>query len=324
MSDLKKKYRELSCKLLNPNEIQQLSKLRPKFVVFDTLKSWILILICFLLSIRNTNIFFNLIALIVITTQIYSLLIIAHDGFHRRLFHNKNINDLWNDFFILGFMGAITRINNKNHLTHHLRLCEFDDPDRYKYQSKGRSSMMEFFFKISSIPLIFYSFKNIFIKPFLKNKKFNNKNKKYLTIPSYSIRDILIIFSCQTLIFYFFLNYLSFLKLIYLWFIPMALAQSIDIFRVFSEHSRPMIDEISDKSLRLSNFKINCLERLFFSPHNMNFHATHHLWTSIPYYNLRKATILVEQNAIKRREIILTYKSYFEPINNFYQYVRSI
>ncbi len=324
MSGLKKKFKELSYNLLNPNEIQKLSKIRPLVVIFDTFKSWILMLICFFLSIKFNNIFLNLIALIVITTQLYSLLIIAHDGMHRRLFHNKNINDLWNDFFILGFMGAITRINNKNHLNHHLRLCEFDDPDRYKYQSKGRSSIKKFFFKISSFPLIFYSFKNIFITPFFINKKFNNKNKKYLNIPSYSLRDLLIIFSCQTLIFYFFLNYLSFLKLIYLWFIPIALAQSIDILRVFSEHSRPMIDEISDQSLRLANFKVNFMERLFFSPHNMNFHATHHLWTSIPYYNLRKATTLVEQNALKRREIIMTYKSYFEPISNFYQYVKSI
>ena len=27
-------------------------------------------------------------------------------------------------------------------------------------------------------------------------------------------------------------------------------------------------------------------ELLFFAPMNMNYHAAHHLWVSIPYYNL--------------------------------------
>ncbi len=30
----------------------------------------------------------------------------------------------------------------------------------------------------------------------------------------------------------------------------------------------------------------NPIERMFVAPMNMNYHAAHHLWPSIPYYNL--------------------------------------
>ena len=58
--------------------------------------------------------------------------------------------------------------------------------------------------------------------------------------------------------------------------------------RTFLEHSHPEADEKADLH-RLITYTSNPLERLFFAPMNMNYHAAHHLWTSIPYYRLRRA-----------------------------------
>jgi fatty acid desaturase len=37
---------------------------------------------------------------------------------------------------------------------------------------------------------------------------------------------------------------------------------------------------------------------MFFAPMNMNFHAAHHLWVSIPYYNLPKADALMRAHPL--------------------------
>jgi fatty acid desaturase len=39
----------------------------------------------------------------------------------------------------------------------------------------------------------------------------------------------------------------------------------------------------------LITFLSNPVERVFLAPLNMNYHAAHHLWPSIPYYNLARA-----------------------------------
>jgi fatty acid desaturase len=40
---------------------------------------------------------------------------------------------------------------------------------------------------------------------------------------------------------------------------------------------------------------------MIFAPHNMNYHMAHHLWPSIPYYNLPAADALVRESEIVKR-----------------------
>jgi fatty acid desaturase len=66
------------------------------------------------------------------------------------------------------------------------------------------------------------------------------------------------------------------------------LAFVFDNFRAFAEHSQPEPDHLADKH-RLVTYLSNPIERFFIAPLNMNYHAVHHLWPSIPYYQLPKA-----------------------------------
>ena len=100
------------------------------------------------------------------------------------------------------------------------------------------------------------------------------------------------------------------------------LASACDLTRVFCEHSRTLNDEEADKSLRLSSISPNLLEKLFLAPHNMNLHAAHHLWPSIPYYNLVKADKLLRSRLHGRYNKIIWYKSYLEIISRFLQYAK--
>jgi len=58
-----------------------------------------------------------------------------------------------------------------------------------------------------------------------------------------------------------------------------------DEVRAFCEHSQPVIPDSMADPFRLITYVPNPIERMLFSPMNMNFHAEHHLWSYIPYYN---------------------------------------
>jgi fatty acid desaturase len=76
---------------------------------------------------------------------------------------------------------------------------------------------------------------------------------------------------------------------IVLWWLPVYVFTFLgDNCRSFAEHSQPRPDEEGDSD-RLITFVSNPLERLLLAPMKMNYHAAHHLWPSIPYYNLPQA-----------------------------------
>jgi len=69
-----------------------------------------------------------------------------------------------------------------------------------------------------------------------------------------------------------------------------------DNFRSFAEHSHPEEDQAADRH-RLITYASNPLERMLLAPMNMNYHTAHHLWPSIPYYNLPEADQEIRQGA---------------------------
>ena len=81
-----------------------------------------------------------------------------------------------------------------------------------------------------------------------------------------------------------------------LWLFPVFVFTYLgDNLRSFVEHSHPESDAKADEH-RLVTHTSNRLERLFVAPMNMNFHAAHHLWVGIPYYNLPHADRLMREH----------------------------
>ena len=89
-------------KIISKSELRNLQSLNPFILIKDTFLSWIVIILSICLSFSLKNIYIDFFLSIIIGTQFYSLLIIAHDGLHRNFFKSVWLNDLWNDFFILG------------------------------------------------------------------------------------------------------------------------------------------------------------------------------------------------------------------------------
>src|SRR5215203_3145274 len=122
-------YRKYRRSLLTPQRVRELSKLRPVLVVRDTLLCWLVIVACWVGVAAYPKWWTVALAVVIVGTRAYALMIIAHDGLHRRLCNGVRANDLFNDLFIVGSFGAVTRLNNRNHLSHHQHLGTDHDPD---------------------------------------------------------------------------------------------------------------------------------------------------------------------------------------------------
>jgi fatty acid desaturase len=111
---------------------------------------------------------------------------------------------------------------------------------------------------------------------------------------SYSLRDLFILIVWQAFLLGGLTLLIGWWAYFVLWLLPVyVFAVAADMVRVFAEHSTPADDKVGDETKRLISFTSNWLERQFFAPMGMNFHAVHHLWPAIPYCRLAEVDLLV-------------------------------
>ena len=274
--------------LLSWDDVRQLQQLRPSRVVRDTFFGWLGILCGFGLVWAIPEWYTVAIAIPLIGTRYYSLLIVAHDGLHRRLFNSPKTSNLWNDVFIIGAVGAITRLNRRNHMTHHGLLATPLDPDRYKYVGGNKTSRMRFLLVLTGLPYVLRAVGNVFLGSKTPNAKRKANDTRESGKPmGYTTRDIAILVGWQVALVGGLTWSIGWWAYPTLWLVPVyCFGYVADIVRVFCEHSVMGNDDDADRTIRLISFVSNPVERQFFAPHNMNCHIAHHLWPSIPYYNL--------------------------------------
>ncbi len=274
-------YRKL---LLPAGEVRELSNLRPGRVVLDTVLCWLVIIGAWVAVARWTEWWLVAAVVPVIGARYYALFIIGHDGMHRRLFADRAINDLWNDVFCLGPIGGVTRLNNRNHLRHHQFLASEHDPDRHKHACFNKVDHGELVGFLSGVAGLTRSARNVFSPNQTPARKASDE-----TDGTYSPRDVAILLAVQVTIAVGLTVGVGWWAYPVLWLAPVYGFMYLgDNFRSFAEHSHPENDAASDEH-RLITYLSNPVERFFVAPMNMNYHATHHLWPSIPYYNLPRA-----------------------------------
>jgi fatty acid desaturase len=268
--------------LLTPDRVRELSELRPARAVFDALWSWAWIIAAWAVAARWPVWWTALIAVGVVANRYYVLLIVGHDGIHRRSFRSVQWNDWFADLFVFGAVAAVTRIHNQNHLAHHHHLATADDPDLHQFTCTNKYHWRLLLGYLSGATSLWRSFKKVFIDRGASSSADKNASQHF------SVRDLLLIGIWQVGL----IGGLSWLVAWWaypvLWLAPLYLAFMADNFRAFAEHSQPRPEPWADEH-RLITYLSNPLERFFVAPCNMNYHAAHHLWPSIPYYNLPAA-----------------------------------
>jgi fatty acid desaturase len=284
-------YRAYRKSLLSPERVREFSRLRPGRAVWDALCCWLTIGAAWTLVALRPEWWTVLLAVPIVGTRYYALFIIGHDGLHRRLFPNARHNDLFNDLFILGPIGAVTRINNGNHLRHHHHLATDLDPDRHKHGCFNKTNLFELLGYLTGVLSVLRSVRNVFFAPRAAAKRERER---------YMLRDVIILASWQALLIGGLTWSIGWWSWPVLWLLPVfAFTFLGDNLRSFAEHSHPEPDREADAH-RLISFCSNPIERLFLAPMNMNYHAVHHLWPSIPYYHLPLADAAIRADAAAR------------------------
>jgi fatty acid desaturase len=277
-------YKDYRAQLLSPEEVKMLSRLSSPRVIVDTCLCWAVILAAWTWVALFPQWWVVLLTIPVIGARYYALFIIAHDGLHSRLFENKRINNWFNDTFIIGAIGAITRINNKNHLLHHLHLSNPEDPDRHKHACFNKAERPELLVYLAGLSSVLRSVKNVFLtNARRKQSEMASEPKPQI---SYTFGELAVLILWQAVLIGGLTYFIGWWAYPVLWLLPVyAFTFLADNLRSFAEHSQPESDQKADEH-RLITYLSNPVERFFLAPMNMNFHAAHHLWVSIPYYNL--------------------------------------
>jgi fatty acid desaturase len=276
--------------LLTPAQINKLSTLRPRRAMIAIAACWTCILAALTAVAIHPVWWVVLLAVPVIGNRYYALFIIGHDAMHRRLFPNVKRNDFWADLFIHASIGAITRLNNQNHLLHHRHLASLDDPDRRKHACFNKAEVLPLIGYLSGITSVLASAKAVF---FSRGGKQPSEKQTASSPDGYTLRDFALLSGWFLLLAGGLSWGVGWWAYPVLWLLPVYTFMFLgDNFRSFAEHSQPENDRIADEH-RLITFTSNRIERMFVSPMNMNYHAAHHLWPSIPYYNLPEADRLL-------------------------------
>ena len=279
--------------LLSAAQIKQLSTPKPWRAIVDAAICWAWILAAMGLVAYHTTWLTVLLAIPVIGNRYYALFIIGHDGLHRRLFPTIKRNDFWNDLLIMAPIGAITRLNNRNHLAHHHHFTTEKDPDRHKHACFNKADRPEFLEFLSGVA----SFWKSAIAVLLTWQGGKNRNALARSASdSHTLRDFVILASWFAILAGGLTWLIAWWAYPVLWLLPVYAFMVLgDNFRSFAEHSHPERDQAADRH-RLITYTSNPFERMLVAPMNMNFHTAHHLWPSIPYYNLPTADRLIRQH----------------------------
>lgn len=258
----------------------------------------------------------------------YSLYILGHDGLHRRLHRNVRINDLFNDLVCIGPIGAVTHRNRSNHMAHHRHFATVADPDTYKYVSRRALGGLQFLLSLTAVPFVWRAVSNVYRS---RSDAASRASSAAAQPARLDWRDLSIILGWQAALLVGLTLTFGWWGYVGMWLLPIyAFTFAADMLRVHCEHS--VKDERALATLpgdlqwtpRCVSFMTGVFERALFAPMNMNHHAAHHLWPSIPWHNLPKATKLLQERASRVAVKGLSHQSFHTIRTSYLGWLREL
>ncbi|EMI16533.1 fatty acid desaturase family protein [Rhodopirellula maiorica SM1] len=262
-------------------DLKALSKVDVTKGLYAVFADWAVISVAIYLAIWIPHPLVFLVAMIAIATRQHALLIIMHDASHFRLVSNKTINDIISNCMLSYPMLIRTDSYRRNHLAHHQHTNTDDDPDWFR-----KSGHAEWKFPKTRGELLALLTRDLLGGGFISSlravhslgtKKASKTGKRRGTIDLGMLAFWGIVAGVL-----FFTGTWTYALL--LWFIPAwTILPVILRIRSIAEH----FGLANQHELNASrNYHCNWIETAIFAPHNVSYHLDHHLFPSVPFYNL--------------------------------------
>jgi fatty acid desaturase len=288
-------------------KLRRLSVLRPAITVTHIALEWLFILGSIWLCTRFWNPLVYLLAVLWIGGRQHALGVLMHEGAHYRIFRNKRLNDWVSDIFLAWPILITTASYRANHWQHHRFTNTGKDPDCHRKLFEMNREDWEFpttriklsvlFLKDLTAVSAFSILRSLF---FLSKRDAQLKKTSSTTVPAWARVSFYVILISLAIAFGFWK------QLILLWIVPYLTVFNLLLhIRGIAEH----FATDNDHPLNITRTIIaGWLERMFF-PKNINYHIEHHLYPSVPFYNLPELhKVLMEQPVFKEKaHITQTY-----------------
>jgi fatty acid desaturase len=222
----------------------------------------------------------------VIGAKQHAFLVVMHDASHGRLLRNPRLNELVSNLFCAFPAGLVTENYRRGHLMHHGATNSPYDPYWVHLTQRGeydfpmpRQKLRKLLFRdMSGLNMgtwwpglrIWTGWAYIFQD---KEKFLKPSERAQFTIFWAAVLLINAVFG-------------TWLYFIFLWLLPMfTLFLALNRLRSVAEHD---LSKQGNELEQTRHVDGNWLERFALAPLNVNFHIAHHLFPSVPLYNLPK------------------------------------
>jgi len=231
-----------------------------------------------------------LVCVMIIGTRQHALFVIAHDAAHYLLYENRKINDLAGRACAM-LQGLSMCTYRVIHRLHHNNLYGELDPDTALHGGypRGKTYLIKKLLKdlsgltawktyayfLGGAPAL-NTHTNVAVRPL-------DDTSGKLRAEARLDRNAVIVFHCLLLVLFAASGYL--IQYLVLWILPLVtVVQAILRLRAISEHGATT-DFSSPLTAARTNVVPAWLAWLIF-PHSVNYHIEHHLYASVPHYNL--------------------------------------
>lgn len=291
--------------MLTPEQLKTLSQKSNVRPLLDIGLCWGLI--AGSLYLTHQSLWWLPVSLPVITSRLHALTVMMHDGSHYLLHENRMVNDIISNVFCSFPLQLSTEAYRRTHNPHHQHTQTMNDPNYVIMQNNETwhfPKPKEEVKKILMRDLMLMTIKEhmIILKDWqvLPNWKKITKLEKVL-FPLFAVTLIGATWSLG------------------LWreFIILQVASlfinPLVRIRAMSEHVHMMQQGQGkiDKLIQTPTINANLIERFFIAPFSTHRHLEHHVYPSIPYFNLEKAHEIIRSTDLYRAHCRYELDGYF-------------
>lgn len=273
--------------MLTPEQFKSFSRVSSFRPVLDISLNWGMI--AGALYLTHLSLFFLPFSLVIIATRLHSLIVMMHDGAHYLLHKNEIINDLLSNVCCSFIVQISTEAYRKTHHKHHQSTQTDQDPN---YVIMRREEAWRFPKPKSVVKKILW--RDLFL---MTMKDHMIILKDWQVLPNFKNLTRL-----EKISYPIFLGTVIALTTYFGLWMDFFIVQGASLLinpivriRAMSEHIHQEASGQGKVSKLRETTTINAgvLEKFFIAPLNTNRHLEHHLYPTIPYYNLEKVHAVI-------------------------------